>query len=387
MAISAGTPAYSVKNRSPRFMRKNKANSGNTSIQNNLAGHLTQPQFFGSGNAEMNVRVPKWGAPAAAVTEAEYVVQINDSTAGATLGAATFRWGKEYKDRSGFQWMSAGETITAQTIYLLEFGIRIAFTAGATTPDFVPKDRWHFQALRAFGMEKMFDIDRGKCWKSRPTDQTTQLVIDLSNEEDPTTNCLILYDHNFGAGTTISHKYGSTTTLINGDSVNKRNIMYFNTTQPLHTIDIDSTGDGGGEQIIGHLFLGEAFQLFRHRDIAYNRTETKEGDRTEHNIKNIDYKKDVIKMSFSLMQDEFDPNCTQQIPDGRGDFEVMVDYIDEIIEPNAFEEPVFVHFNPSVPWDFNMYFLQNPSISTTATFKDLFDFSLDLEEVRPQRLK
>jgi len=386
MAISAGTPPFSLKNRSPRFMKKNKANSGNITVDNNLWGHLSTAQKFGSGWAEMNVRTPMWGS-AAGVTEADYVVQINDSLPGATLGTAAFRWGKEYKDRSGFAWMSAGETIVEQTVYNLENGVQIVFTAGATTPDFVAKDRWHFQALRPFGPEKMLDFDRSKCWRSRPIDTTTQIVIDLSNEDDKQTNCLILYDHNFGAGTTITYSFGAGSVSINGDSVNKRNVIYFDTTQPLHTINIDSGGDSIPFHQIGYLYLGAAFELFRHRDIQYTRVDAKDGDRGEHNIKKIDYKKDVIRMSFTLMEEGFVSNRTQLVPSGKGDFEIMVDYIEQIIEPNTFEEPAFIHFNPSVPWDFNMYFLENPSITSTSNFKDLFDFSFDLEEVRRQRLK
>lgn len=133
-------------------------------------------------------------------SDLEYIVEIDSISAGAEVGQATFKWSD-----GGGSFDGSGITTLATPI-TLNNGVTIAFTTG-TGADFVVGDKWYFKALNNFSAGKMIALNRDTRYRSAALGAPNTITIDLGSAK--AVQALVLYDHNFTSGVTLTLKGNS----------------------------------------------------------------------------------------------------------------------------------------------------------------------------------
>jgi hypothetical protein len=352
----------------PRFMKKNKVGKFNITAASE-DGFCTKPQGNKTGLANLYASHTLAGTSGA--TEADYVVQIDDVSAGETIGYATFRWGRQYSDQSGLTYMAHSVPTTNDTIHL-ENGVQITWTAGSTVPDFVLGDRWTFQSRFPTGPAAASNYHRDVKFFGPPGQLTNTIVVGLTEFSDQMVNVLALLDHNLGDGTTITYDVGDNTHSFAADPSGK-NILYFrDQTQPLHTITIDSTNDTITQQQIGYIYLGQSFEFQdRRRDVEYSILFNALGDYSQDIAKFTDYTQRAYTVTYPLVEGV----------STNTDIENYMSFRDELVQSQGYEEPVLFHPNPSDTRGFGLYFFDDNGFLRDNVYINLFDISLSFFEV------
>jgi hypothetical protein len=122
----------------------------------------------GTGSAAMQAAGPYTGLGAA-----QYVVEVNDLSAGSGVGQAKYRWRRAVE--AG--WVGTGLTTSAAPA-LLENGITVSWASGGGT-DFASGDYWTVTCDKPFGRRSLIDADRNTEWRSADYATAQSLVVDL----------------------------------------------------------------------------------------------------------------------------------------------------------------------------------------------------------------
>jgi len=367
-ALVVETLTLDNRNLRPRFMKKNKVNRFNITADS-ADGFCTKPTANKVGLADLYVSQTLSGV--LGTTEAEYTISIDSTTAGTSVGAATYRVGMQYSDVSGMTYTAFSVPTTTNST-TLNGDVRFVWAAGSTNPDFIVGDRWTFQSRFPNGPAAASIYHRDMKFYGPPGQTVNTIVVDLSASQDNTVNTLAILDHNFGPGTTITYTVGDKTHSVEGDPGGK-NILYFeNTTQPLHTITIDATGDSISQHEIGYLYLGEKFEFSdRRRDVKYTLLFDALGDYGQTLARFTDYTKKVYSLTFPLVEGV----------SSNTDAENYMAFRDELVKSQSYEEPLLFHPNPTDTREFGLYFFDDDGFVRDNIYLNLFNLTLDFHEV------
>ncbi len=240
-----------------RFLYNNLITSGNSlTIDSVKPGIVTTALKDGTGSASMSTDGDFTGSQ-----DLEYTVQVNVVPSGATeIGEAVFRWSSVTT-----AWIETGVT-TATTFTGLNNGVSIAHAGGAGA-DFVDLDTWYFKGINFFNAEKMVDWDRDTRYRS---DDQTGSSISINLGTSYTVSSLILYDHNFSTGVSITFSGATKSNWIAGTPEVSESVTYGVTkilhfltsaaSYPFWRVEINDPNNADGFIEIGELFLGDYFE-------------------------------------------------------------------------------------------------------------------------------
>lgn len=189
----------------------------------------------------------------------EYIVEIDSIAAGAEVGQATFKW----SDGDG-TW-DATSVATSATNILLNNGVYIKFTAGSGA-DFVVGDKWYFKAINLFNSERIIDWNRDSRYRTKGLESPNTITIDLGSAKE--IKALVIFDHNFTSGVTLSLKGNATDawgapSFSESVSYNADKILHYLSSAQTYRywqLQITDTSNPDTYIEIGELFLGSYFE-------------------------------------------------------------------------------------------------------------------------------
>jgi hypothetical protein len=153
-----------------RFIYDNKVTSSNITASTTATGIISSALKIGTGSATMTLSGVYTGS-----TDLEYVIEIDDVSAGTEVGQAKYKW----SDDGGTTWDGTGVT-TSAVATLLNNGISIAHITAAGA-DFVLADKWYFKANNLFSVSKLCDWNRDSRWRSSGLGSPDTLTVDLTS--------------------------------------------------------------------------------------------------------------------------------------------------------------------------------------------------------------
>ena len=189
----------------------------------------------------------------------EYIVEIDSIAAGAEVGQATFKW----SDGSG-AW-NATDVTTSATNILLNNAVYIKHTTGAGA-DFVVGDKWYFKAINLFNSERVIDWNRDSSYRTAALESPNTITIDLGSAKE--IKALIIFDHNFTSGVTLSLK-GNASDAWGAPSFSEsvtyaadKILHYLSSAQTYRywQLQVTDTSNSDAYIDIGNLFLGSYFE-------------------------------------------------------------------------------------------------------------------------------
>ncbi|KKN67747.1 hypothetical protein LCGC14_0458950 [marine sediment metagenome] len=243
-----------------RFLYNNLITSGNSlTIDSVKPGIATTALKDGTGSASMSTDGLFTGSQ-----DLEYLIDIHDIGSGESgasqVDQAKFQW-----STTTTSWVASGVTATSGATDLNN-GVSVAFTAG-TGDDFALNDRWYFKGINFFNAEKMVDWDRDTRYRS---DDVSGSSISINLGTSYTVSSLVLYDHNFSTGVSITFSGATKSNWVDGmpevsESVTYgvTKILHFLTSAasyPFWRVEINDSGNADGYIEIGELFLGDYFE-------------------------------------------------------------------------------------------------------------------------------
>lgn len=188
----------------------------------------------------------------------KYTVEIDDVSGGYEIGLATFRW----KKNTSVGWEATG-VATASTFIVLDNGVQIKWTAAAGN-DFALGDKWYVIAKAPYGKPCLLDHDRDSAYRSSGLTSPETITIDLGSAQ--TAKAIVLLDHNFTSGATITLKANSSDSWAapaysqalthNSDII----VYYMNQTYRYWRIEVTDAGNQDGYISMSELFLGTYFE-------------------------------------------------------------------------------------------------------------------------------
>lgn len=220
------------------------------------SGLVSDAQKDGTGSAVLTPAGTFSGT-----TDLEYIIEIDGIGAGAEVAQATFKWTSAFADG----WNATG-VATATTDTTLNNGVTIRFASG-TGADFALGDRWYFKAVNLFSAGKMIDLDRDTRYRSAALGAPNTIVVDLGSAK--AVKALVLYDHNFSSGVTLtiqahtSDSWGapdfSEVVAYNAS----KNIYYLSatTTKRYWRLTVLDAGNSDGYIEIGEMILASYFEV------------------------------------------------------------------------------------------------------------------------------
>ncbi len=179
------------------------------SASSEMPGEVGAALKVGTGSATGISLGQYTGEPAAL----EYTVEIDDISAGAEVGQATFRW----KTDQSSGWEATG-VLTSATGTALSNGASVKFTSGAGD-DFAVGDKWTFKCARFFSKERIYDLDPDTAWRSgSPISDPEYMEFDLGSSQNA--KAVIIHNHNLSTAADVRLLGGKnlvTTAFASGD--------------------------------------------------------------------------------------------------------------------------------------------------------------------------
>lgn len=142
-------------------------------------------------------------------TELSWVVEVNDTSGGTSIGQAKFRYSKD----AGQTWAVSGLT-TSTTAVVLELGISFAWTAAASGADFASGDKWTFKTILPHGIEAMLDYQaRNRSFRFKDATGTKTLLVDYG-AAGRSVRSVMLLDHNLSSSASVVLKGNATASWL-----------------------------------------------------------------------------------------------------------------------------------------------------------------------------
>lgn len=238
-----------------RFLYNNLITAASmVSVSSLRNGLVTSALKNGSGSATLTPSGNFSGSE-----DLEYIVEIDSIAGGAEVGQATFKW----SDGSG-TWDTTGVATSATNI-LLNNGVYIKHTTGAGA-DFVVGDKWYFKAINLFNAERVIDWDRDSSYRTTTLESPNTITIDLGSAKE--IKALIIFDHNFSSGVTLSLKGNASDAwgapaFSEAVSYSADKILHYLSSAQTYRywqLQITDTSNPDTHIDIGELFLGTYFE-------------------------------------------------------------------------------------------------------------------------------
>ncbi len=239
-----------------RFLYNNLITSGNSlTIDSVKPGIATTALKDGTGSASMSTDGDFTGSQ-----DLEYLIEVSVSGTSTEVGEALFRYSTVTTN-----WIETGVTTTT-TFTSLNNGVSVAFTGGAAS-DFINLDRFYFKGINFCNAEKLVDWDRDTRYRSDDVSGSS-ISIDLGTSY--TVSSLVLYDHNFSAGVSITFSGATKENWVTGTPEVSESVTYGVTkilhfltsaaSYPFWRVEINDSGNADEYIEIGELFLGDYFE-------------------------------------------------------------------------------------------------------------------------------
>jgi hypothetical protein len=184
-----------------RFLHTNLITEANATPSEIAAGRVTQ----GTKDVSVGGAAGRAGGIYTGLTEQQIWIEIDDTSAGVSIGQATYR----VSYNGGTTWTASGQATASSPVTLPSGnGLTFVWTAAASGADCAVGDRWKFKAVLPHGMSAGLDLqDRNRTYRTTTVAGTKTIDIDLGTVQ-LVRGCFLL-DHNLTSGATVTVKGGA----------------------------------------------------------------------------------------------------------------------------------------------------------------------------------
>lgn len=352
-----------------RFLLTNLITSESMiTVSSERAGQVGLAVKVGSGSATLSPAGPYTGA-----TPRQYVVEVNDVSAGAGVGSAKYRW----RPSDVSAWSATGVATSAAPA-VLESGITVAWVSGGGT-DFISGDYWTITVDKPFGKAKLLDRDRDTEWRSAgPTVYEYHLIdfgvsrqVDVCSFLDsnipPSVTLYVMgsADPGFGSGLSeIFYPTGSSGVFYLTTVSRSYRYWMVRFILPANSLEYLS---------VGELFLGSYVEFSRNYAPQWTRgpaAATFGPVGALRTARGVWATAETISLGYRVMSE--------------ADRTKVLAMFDALYSPTlGTVRPLLVNLDSATPADISLYEMETPELPIASQFVGLYEWSLRLRQ-RPR---